>query len=205
VESTPYFFKNETISSENANENNWIQIKLEGTVSNRDAFGTEVKLTVGNESYYRWYQGACFYAQSIKPVHFGIGESNIIDEIQISWPSGIVETYTNIAANQHIKIIEKGVLTDTDELITNDPSFSLRATPNPFYSDVIFSVEVNDLLPVLLNIYNITGQLIHSEAEQKPPIGQLDFLWNGSNLPNGIYTYEIIIGKTKIMGKVVKQ
>ena len=45
----------------------------------------------------RWHQGGAFYGQSIKPVHFGVGSAKVIDEIQLTWLSGAVEKYFNVA------------------------------------------------------------------------------------------------------------
>ena len=90
-------YRNETISNDQSNSANWIRIWLEGTMTNRNAFGTEVKITIDGKSYYRWHHGAGFLGQSIKPVHFGLADATTIDEIEVTWLSGLVQTFENIA------------------------------------------------------------------------------------------------------------
>jgi hypothetical protein len=41
--------------------------------------------------------------------HFGIANSEIIDELTILWPSGIIQTSTDIQTDQIIRIVESDV------------------------------------------------------------------------------------------------
>jgi len=102
----PYLYRNETIGRDEVQANGWLQIILEGTVSNRSAFGTELKASIGEHAYYRYYQGAGIFGQSIKPVHFGFGSEETLDELTITWPNGENETIYDIPLNQTIKIKE---------------------------------------------------------------------------------------------------
>ena len=45
-------------------------------------------------------------SQHMKAAHFGIGKHKTIDELIILWPSGIVQTLTNIPANQRLRVLE---------------------------------------------------------------------------------------------------
>jgi hypothetical protein len=40
------------------------------------------------------------------PVHFGLGEARLADEIEIRWPSGTVQTLKNVAADQVLPVKE---------------------------------------------------------------------------------------------------
>ena len=87
--------------------NHWIQIALEGTKSNRDGIGARIKLTAGGSVQTNHMTTACGYASSSAvPVHFGLGEAHIIDEVEIRWPSGIVQTLKGIAADQVLRVKE---------------------------------------------------------------------------------------------------
>lgn len=104
--SKPFFFENETINTSSESTLNWLKIHLQGTQSNRNALGTEITLKTSTQVYKRYFNGVSFISQSIKPVHFGLGNEEEILEIQIKWPSGIVETYNNLTTNKELKFTE---------------------------------------------------------------------------------------------------
>jgi hypothetical protein len=87
--------------------NHWIILKLMGTKSNRDGLGTKVKITTSHGSQYNHATTAVGYnSSSDKRVHFGLGESTVIDKIELSWPSGIRQTLTKIKADQILAVRE---------------------------------------------------------------------------------------------------
>ena len=76
-----------------ANPGNWVELKLMGETSNRDAIGARVTLTAGGESYMREVNGGNGYAgQSATRLHFGVGRAERLDSVRIRWPNGQVET-----------------------------------------------------------------------------------------------------------------
>jgi hypothetical protein len=89
------------------NQNHWIILKLTGTKSNRDGLGTKVKITTSHGSQYNHATTAVGYnSSSDKRVHFGLGESTVIDKIELSWPSGIRQTLTKVKADQVLAVRE---------------------------------------------------------------------------------------------------
>ncbi len=71
---------------------NWIELKLIGTKSNRDAIGAKVTLAAGGLKQIREVNGGNGYAgQSTLRLHFGVGKAAKADSIEIRWPSGAVE------------------------------------------------------------------------------------------------------------------
>jgi hypothetical protein len=86
---------------------NWVELKLIGTKSNRDAIGTRVKLQAGDQRLIREVDGGNGYAgQSSTRVHFGIGHATKIDALEIHWPSGHVDK-VNVAVNK-ITYVKEG-------------------------------------------------------------------------------------------------
>src|SRR5271157_904987 len=84
-------------------ENHWIILKLIGTKSNRDGIGARVR--IGNQ--YNHMTSAVAYASSSHyGVHFGLGETAKIAEIEIRWPSGIVQVLRDVAPNQRLEVRE---------------------------------------------------------------------------------------------------
>jgi hypothetical protein len=100
------FYENKLINFDEVSDLHWFKIKLQGTVSNRDAIGTIVTLTTDNAVMKRYYTGVGFLSQSLQAVHFGLNTSTQINELEIIWPSGLVETYQNLDADSTIKAIE---------------------------------------------------------------------------------------------------
>ncbi len=99
-----HFFENKTIDSNNNLK--WFKVALRGTTSNRDAIGTIVSVTTNNGTIHRYNASITHFSQSLKPLHFGLADATDISQINIKWPSGIEESYTNFDTNQSILFTE---------------------------------------------------------------------------------------------------
>ena len=88
-------------------KNNWIKIRLEGNQSNRDAFGTAVSL-ISNKIKQKQFliSGEGYFSSHAKELYFGLGQSNMIENIQIKWPNGLIQTFKDILPNQTIHLTE---------------------------------------------------------------------------------------------------
>ncbi|MCW5980697.1 MAG: CRTAC1 family protein [Bryobacteraceae bacterium] len=87
--------------------NRWLALDLQGTTSNRDGIGARIKLVTKNGPQYNHVSSAVGYASaSAGPVHFGLGDADVADLIEIHWPSGIVQRLEKVKANQRIKVTE---------------------------------------------------------------------------------------------------
>ena len=88
-------------------ERNWIAFGLEGSVSNRSAIGAKVKVHWnGRQQVQVVSGGGGFSAQNMRPVFFGIGQSDAIEKVEISWPSGITQVLNDPGINRLHKITE---------------------------------------------------------------------------------------------------
>lgn len=89
------------------NTNNWLQLELNGTKSNRFAVGASVILTAGPTKFHREVKGSeGFGSSSPFRLHFGLGRLPGVDTVEIRWPSGTVQTLGSTKANQLLKITE---------------------------------------------------------------------------------------------------
>ncbi len=87
--------------------NHWIILKLTGTKSNRDGLGTRIKITTTHGSQYNHATTAVGYnSSSDKRVHFGLGDSKVVEKIELLWPSGIRQILTNVNADQVLPVKE---------------------------------------------------------------------------------------------------
>ena len=108
------------------NQNNWIEILLEGIVSNRDAVGAQVFVTSGGVTQLREQSGGIHkFSQNSSVLHFGLGSNTIIDKILIKWPSGIQQTLSNLTVNQLVQIQEEAANSNLPPSIVSASSISM--------------------------------------------------------------------------------
>ena len=87
--------------------NHWIAVKLEGTVSNRAALGATVRVTAGGRTQAQAVLSqSSYYSHDDMRLHFGLGSAPVADKIEVTWPSGRVETLTGIRGDRVISIKE---------------------------------------------------------------------------------------------------
>jgi hypothetical protein len=79
----------------------WLDIKLVGTKSNRDAIGAEIR--IGRQ--WNTMTSSVGYASSVvAPVHFGLGEQTSVQDVEITWPGGRVQHLGNVKADQVLTV-----------------------------------------------------------------------------------------------------
>jgi enediyne biosynthesis protein E4 len=100
------------LRNDGGNRNHWIMIKCIGTRSNRSAIGTRVKVTSGEHSQIdEVMSGSSYYSQSDFRLHFGLGRAVTASSVEITWPSGVKESFRDLAANRLYIVQEtKGIL-----------------------------------------------------------------------------------------------
>ncbi len=69
-------------------------VKLVGDQSNRDAIGAHVLLTASDKTMMRQIEaGSGYSSQAMMVAHFGIGEAEQIDGLEIRWPNGNTQKF----------------------------------------------------------------------------------------------------------------
>jgi len=110
-------FRNET------NNGDWLEVDAAGTVSNRDAVGTKVRVfDTGHMGDMKSYRGiravqtaTGFCSQNMLTQHFGVSASKNYD-VEAVFPSGLIAYALNVKAGQRIKITEPTSLAQQKEL-----------------------------------------------------------------------------------------
>ncbi len=88
-------------------KNNWLHIDLVGTRSNRQGIGARVTVRQGAEKQIRDVRAGGGYLQSHSvPQAFGLGPATQAEEVTVRWPSGIVQTFREVQANQVLRVVE---------------------------------------------------------------------------------------------------
>ncbi|HMQ46613.1 MAG TPA: FG-GAP-like repeat-containing protein [Saprospiraceae bacterium] len=91
--------------------NNFISFSLNGEESNRNGIGARLEI------YGEWgiqirevRAGESYGIMNSMIQHFGLGQSEMVDSLIVRWPSGIVDKYFNLEANQFVNLIENSCI-----------------------------------------------------------------------------------------------
>jgi len=97
-------FRNEA-AGESANHS--LRVKLVGTKSNRDGIGALVRVTgAGGTQTQMMRSGSSYLSASELVLTFGLAQQQKVESVEITWPSGLVDRLTNIAAGQTVVVTE---------------------------------------------------------------------------------------------------
>jgi len=123
-----------TLMINKGNENNWLQVKLKGLISNTDAIGTKlfVKAQINGQSITqrRDISSQSGYAgQNSMVSHFGLADAEIVDSLIIHWPSGNIDRYADISINQILNLSERLTNNTSEAKLSSLIQFNLF--PNP--------------------------------------------------------------------------
>jgi hypothetical protein len=87
--------------------NHWLEIKLKGTKSNRDGIGARIRVMAEGQNQYWYVSTASGYASSSAgPAHFGLGSASVAQEIEIRWPSGMMQILKNVSVDRILHVEE---------------------------------------------------------------------------------------------------
>lgn len=91
----------------NGNQNNYVKITLEGTVSNSMAIGAWLRIySEGDEFVHYTRCGENYCSQNSQHHIFGLGQRSTIDSVKVWYPSGHEDLYLNVPINAHHFFIE---------------------------------------------------------------------------------------------------
>ena len=89
------------------NTGHWLDIALRGVKSNRDGIGARIKVvTRAGTQYNHQTSSVCYASSSLGPVHFGLGAESRATTVEITWPSGVLQTLTNVDADRIVHVTE---------------------------------------------------------------------------------------------------
>jgi len=98
----PSLFLNET-----ANKNHRVLFRLAGTKSNRAAIGARVTVITKSMTQISEVRGGGSYNSTNDPrLHFGLGGDGVMSEIQVRWPSGLMQRFSDVTGDAIYEIKE---------------------------------------------------------------------------------------------------
>ena len=135
--------------------NNYLAIQLRSAGNNKLAYGSKVAIKTKEGTQLNYITATRGFESSSSPVlHFGLGKTDMVDSLQITWPDGSLQTMTNIKAGQLLTIDQKasGVTNNVLEPavathalfkdVTDSIQFDYRHRENLF-----FDFNVQQLIP----------------------------------------------------------
>jgi len=88
-------------------QGNWLAIELVGVESERDAIGAEIVLKGDSQTWvHQRLAGNGFECANEGFVHFGVGKLEVLDSVEVHWPSGRVTRYEKVDVNKRVLLIE---------------------------------------------------------------------------------------------------
>ncbi len=100
-----FVYKNNTSEKKN---HNYLKIKFKGKDGNLFGIGTQVKLFMGDKTYFqelvpfRGFQSSMEY-----PMTIGLGETQTIDSLHVIWPDDAFVKLENVATNQTLELVQE--------------------------------------------------------------------------------------------------
>ena len=202
-----HFYENQLI--ETKENTNWLQIKLEGTKSNRNGFGATIIATVGDQDFYRYHSGVNLFGQSVKPVHFGLANHIKVNQIQVNWPSGLQELYNEVAANQIISLTEgSGEEVSAATVVSTAPELFNKVTifPNPFTHNLLLTINDQFSGEFQFSLMDALGRKVFHYSAVIKADGNLTIpISIDWDLKAGLYFYELLVDKMVKSGKLIKK
>ena len=184
-------------------DGHWLNVRAIGDVSNRSAIGAKLRARATIQGQVVWQlreiAGQTGYnAQNSLRAHFGLGDATVVDTLQIEWPSGLVDVYTEVAADQFLVANEGETLpVHTDATPAVPDGFALSPNyPNPFNPTTTFSVTLPQEAPVRVTLFDALGQVVRVLHDGRLPAGTHALRWDGTDaagrpVPAGTYLYRL--------------
>jgi hypothetical protein len=95
------------LHNETQTENHWLTLNLVGHKSNRDAIGAEVQIiTLQGQQEATVSTCGSYLSSGDKRVHFGLGVQPTVKEIDVRWPSGIMQILHDVKGDQILRVDE---------------------------------------------------------------------------------------------------
>ena len=182
--------------NELANGNNWLKVRCQGVLSNRDGFGARVEIEVGGETWIAEIGGGSSYGcQNASEAHFGLAAAAMVDRIGVTWPGGRYQELLNIPANQTLLVLEDTASSRSPAPVA-EAGIGIR--PNPVVQSTSIEIELPRRSSVRVVIYDAAGTLVAKLHDGPLEAGRHGVAWNavddsGKRCTAGIYPVEVTI------------
>jgi len=182
-------WKNETVQ-----DNNWLKLKLEGVISNKDAIGSKIEISISGEKQYRYTLcGEGYISQNSNTEFFGLGSNTIVDYVKVTWLSGSVDLVENVTSNQLLTIVEGAYPLNNEGFEFNNSILIMNPVENSL--EIASSVIIDKII-----LYDMLGNVVLQESVNTNH-GKFEVPF----LHSGVYLIKVSSGKNYIFKRIVKR
>lgn len=192
---------NVLVRNDQTTGNHWLQVKLNGDISNARGVGSRVRIvTAAGQQIREIDAGGGLRSQNEKLAHFGLGGDTLVDSLVVTWPSGTEDVATNVTVDQKVTINEgMGVATSVDEVPDFLPGTRLHLAqnaPNPFQGSTLIRYQLQNESAVRLTVFGADGRLVRTLVDKDQRAGSYLAVWDrrdetGRVAPAGVYFYQL--------------
>ncbi|HSF88108.1 MAG TPA: FG-GAP-like repeat-containing protein, partial [Saprospiraceae bacterium] len=163
----------------------YISFHLEGVESNRDALGAKIEVyTATGIQYDQVIGNSGWAADNGRWIHFGLGHQQVVDNVIIRWPSGLVQQFDGVWGDQKYRIREGEGLISAAKEIKNQIK-SCRAITGDDELNISFSGAPNIKS---LTITDMSGRSIPTTYTQSEEAVNVAL----PSLPSGVYQVMVV-------------
>jgi hypothetical protein len=171
--------------------NHWVILNLIGTESNINAIGAVVRCAFDSDTTWTRVDGGHGMGDlDSRQVELGLGLGYGAFEITVYWPSGNVETYSDLAPDNYYDITEgAGAAAEHSACSVVEDLSILSVSPNP--TEGLFSMSVSGATqPFAIRIHDLSGRLVWEGEADLSAEGVTTVMFPGHPSP-GLYLVSI--------------
>ncbi|MEM6724744.1 MAG: FG-GAP-like repeat-containing protein [Bacteroidota bacterium] len=174
---------------------NWFKVYLEGVQSNRDAYGAQVELHAGGQTFLREIDGGSSHASAHESVaHFGLADLDYVDSITVYWPGGFRESFCGYDVNQSIQLLEGSGQSNCSvtSIESNMPAnLMARLFPNPSPGELNVELVLTNTDELFIELYDVQGKQLGQWTIGTPSAGRQIIPLATPELATGVYQIRV--------------
>ena len=176
-------------------DNNWLKVKLEGVQSNRMGIGSWIEIGTGDHVQYNYTVcGEGYLSQNSAAEFFGLGDATIVDYVKVTWLSGAIDYFEDVAVNQMLEIVEGSSPLSVEDQLLND----MVIYPNP--AQDILNIKLTSAESATVTIFDLNGRAVLTSSLTEPQTRlAID------RLQAGVYVVEVTGEVGIIVEKLIKK
>jgi hypothetical protein len=184
------------------NANHWLAVALTGVQSSKEAIGARVSVHAVIGGTGRWLAQEMpaqtgYNSQTLR-LHFGLGDAAAADTVRVRWPSGIVDTWVDVAGNRVWNAVEGATVG-----VPGGPGarpggahkrFDLRAVPSPFAAGTRLLFTLPRPGRVTLALYDAGGRRVATLVDAQKSAGPQIVPYDASAFSGFVFAQLVVDG-----------
>lgn len=190
----------------------WLEVDLIHPGGAPICHGARVRIVSGDQVQIREVSaGGGWLSWDSPTVHFGLGETTVIDTLEVTLPGCIWPIQTDVAVDQKLVLIgdEASPVIAEDLDFPGFPTGVYSCYPNPFNPKIKIRFALTQPCQAALKIYNVAGRLVQVLFDGTRPAGLQEEVWSGRDqsgrtVASGVYFVRLeAVGETDVRSVVL--